>query len=1170
LASAILLLAALVLLVALPKPASAGWVPPNENDPDGKGYFEIVTSADLLAFAKIIQETETDKDASMDAVLKESIDMSDIDWEAITPPSLTNGYSGTFDGGGHTINLKATAVKGNSYWGLFRTVTTGGVVKNLVLFVYVELPNDRVGGVAGILNGGIIENVVVNGSISRVDYGGGIVCLMQGTNSRISNCVNNANIIGNNGDFGGIAAYSLGATNPVIEYCANHGKITNQSSSGPTYTGGLVGNSNALTISNSYNAGEVSTPNYGFVTTTIGTYNNLIGGLAGGAGSTNPAIIKNSFNYGKVTLKNELGAVIFGKTKITDAIAQAIISNDFYLEGSGKMLFGAANASYLADANRYSGSVANGTDGWGSATIKPLNLVFGKTEEGFKSDDLVKLLNAGPDGSGKDGVGRWKKGELFPELAALEAHVPDFDEEEDDNGSGEEPVEIETKDDLLTFAQAVYEGKTHLKAVLTDDIDMSGTEWQAIAPLKYPNQYHGIFDGGGHSLKLSRNAGFEGSSGSIGLFREIGNQGAVVSLDLEVDFKGRGIIGGVAARNYGKIERVTVKGSIESHSDDNNISLYGDIAGGIAAASNGIISHCANYATITTDYRAGGIAGSFGGVMEYSANYGPVYGEGHSASLGTSTINLGGLAGYTSSSTITNCYNAAVVVGRGTAYNGFWYIAGLLGQGGQSAAITNVFNYGFVHHSQSHYAIAGGHQGTEQPLNSINLFYLASSGNSTSGQSKPAADFAPDGNLLDALNDGPGGTIDGEPQWKQGKYYPELADFFVEWKPPVLTGVKAVRTGTESATVTFTSDEDGSYRYAVTDGSVPEDSDYSVWSEELFRDRNTLIALTGLTSGVNYIHIQAKDADGNVSEALARIPPTGVGEIPAEKPGIVASEDIPNNIKYVISEGKSKGKNVELVAPAAITEKMIEGDNNPIVERLEKMGILSAVDDGATPAAVIDEESGVLVANKEALLEANTGEDAVKIESEVIELPILEAKVTDWGATAVAALSAPLGSFADGVNTAGDLVLLKLKRGNMGVTALRRVSRVSDIDHGLYLITDGQGVPISDDVRIEEGGVYLVVVGIGDDSELDWDMRDNLVTDPLYAALGSGGSDSGSGSGGCSAGLPGAFAILAALAAAYRVKRGDEYGVIPARGRGRGPAPELLTFAFTFNFYLIA
>jgi hypothetical protein len=1093
----------------------------------GAKYYAIATPDDLLAFAAIINST-TETPVTTDAILEGDIDMTDIVWTTMNPDK---SYSGTFDGNNHTIELKNKDKLGGQTVGLFRTITSG-VVKNLVVSADFEIGgSSNIGGVARTVRDTTIENVTVNGSISGGSVAAGLVASSMGTSNYLR-CVNNADISSTVPQaIGGLIANNTDTTTPGtarIEYCANYGDITSNFN-GAIYTGGLVGqNRTTLVVSNSYNAGKVSTPICNFTST------NYIGGLVGGGSSTSSIKIINSFNYGAVTLFNNAtpnGAVIFGAISVTKEQAMAILSNDLYLNGSGGMLFGSGTSAVT-------GSAANGTDGWGTDEVKAL--VAGKTTEEFADGTVLALLNAGPGGKNDLGDLMWEGGVLYPILAGLaDGPPPDEDEDEDvDDGGNDEVFRIVTSSDLLEFAGKVRDRKIRLKAQLEDNIVFTDGNWQAIASSDPYEMYNGTFDGRGFSIT--------GLSGAAGFFGTIGTDGVIKDLHLkEVNLS----VGGVTAKNYGRIERVTVSGTVGTAS-------YSEYVGGIAAENYGTISRSANYADVRTGYYGGGIAARTGSAssVKYSANYGSVSGRGAEGYSGSAIV-IGGLAGRAVGS-FSNCYNVDSVAAANNQNNddhaGDVRVGGLFGESWVVAE--NCFNYGTVRNggngydeSKGGYAISGGNQ-SALTINSTwnNIWHLDGVGVRHWDWYKPAAYFAPDGALLAALNDGPGGTIDGEPQWKQGKNYPELADFFVEWKPPVLIEVEAVRTGTESATVTFTSDEDGSYRYAVTDGSVPEDDDYNGWLE-LFRDREMPIELTGLTSGVNYIHIQLKDADENVSEALAiRIPGAGVGEIPAEKPGIVASEDILPNIKDDISKGISEGKNVELVAPEAITEKMLLDDDTSY---LRWIGILPAEgDDDTMPAAAkIDVESGVLVANKEALLKANTGEDAVKIvESTVIELPILEAEITNGNdnrekmkITAVTALSVPLGDFANGFNTAGDVVLLKLKP-DRSVTALRRVSGVSEIDHGLYAVTDGEGEPIPDGDLIDADGVYLVVVGIRNNSELDWDTDPEYVVDPLYTALGSGGSDPASGSGGCSAGLPGAFVILAALAAAYRVKRGDE------------------------------
>jgi hypothetical protein len=72
-------------------------------------------------------------DCSHDAVLIADIYVRSNKWKGMTPTTLVNGYSGTFDGNGHTIDIAGMFETGdnNPFCGLFRRVCGGGLVKNL-------------------------------------------------------------------------------------------------------------------------------------------------------------------------------------------------------------------------------------------------------------------------------------------------------------------------------------------------------------------------------------------------------------------------------------------------------------------------------------------------------------------------------------------------------------------------------------------------------------------------------------------------------------------------------------------------------------------------------------------------------------------------------------------------------------------------------------------------------------------------------------------------------------------------------------------------------------------------------------------------------------------------------------------------------------------------------
>lgn len=94
--------------------------------------------------------------------------------------------------------------------------------------------------------------------------------------------------------------------------------------------------------------------------------------------------------------------------------------------------------------------------------------------------------------------------------------------------------------------------------------------------------------------------------------------------------------------------------------------------------------------------------------------------------------------------------------------------------------------------------------------------------------------------------------------------------------PPTLTAGTVNRTSDKDATVTFNSNEAGTYFYNVVDSGASEPTDItSGTSYTLTSDTNT-ITLTNLTAGAKDIYIVAKDATGNQSATLKIEIPTYV------------------------------------------------------------------------------------------------------------------------------------------------------------------------------------------------------------------------------------------------------------------------------------------------------
>jgi hypothetical protein len=477
-----LVLAAFALLAALAGPAPAlEWKEPGEGEE--KGHYEVKNAADLYFFVEqIVKKIPANQNVEYDVVLTGDIDLTEMNWVPINPPTEANGYSGTFDGKGHTIEFKSRddgTDANTQILGLFGRIC-GGVVKDLV--VSADLASSRsyrAGIVTALLDGGTIENVRVYGAIGNASWAGGIACVIRGTNPKILNCANYARIT-SFGYAGGIAGMSEASGR--IENCANYGEIigvsTGTSSSITDCTGGIIGclydtAANGITISNCYNAGAIRQPNRSSIS-------NKVGGLLGGGYyewfNGGPLRVEYCFNYGPVTIGDAAtanGPVITGggwdTTDPEDNILTPIFNNTFYLPGSGGALFGT-----MKPENPNIGG-ANGEDGWGSEAIKAL--VKGMTEEEFADGTMLTQLNAGPGGT-IDGKPQWAQGRYYPELInfLVDWMPPTLTHGAADRVSDAEAAVTFSSDEAGTYYYAVTESGAGAPAIATD-----GEGWELVA-----------------------------------------------------------------------------------------------------------------------------------------------------------------------------------------------------------------------------------------------------------------------------------------------------------------------------------------------------------------------------------------------------------------------------------------------------------------------------------------------------------------------------------------------------------------------------------------------------------------------------------------------------------------------------------------------------------------
>ena len=138
---------------------------------ESNGSYTVTSADGLMNIAKLVNGGKSDINITLDT----DIDLTGKDWTPIGT-SFSNKYTGTFDGGGHTIK-GLTVTTNDQFVGLFGSIGYAGTVKN-VMMEDVQITSNRSSGFAGGVAGysdGTIENCSVSGSVSGTVYVGGVV-----------------------------------------------------------------------------------------------------------------------------------------------------------------------------------------------------------------------------------------------------------------------------------------------------------------------------------------------------------------------------------------------------------------------------------------------------------------------------------------------------------------------------------------------------------------------------------------------------------------------------------------------------------------------------------------------------------------------------------------------------------------------------------------------------------------------------------------------------------------------------------------------------------------------------------------------------------------------------------------------------------------------------------
>ena len=315
-----------------------------ETDP-----YLIETAQDLIILSRLVNSGD---DAYIDKYYLQTADIDLSTYESWIPigSAYNNCLLGTYDGGHHTISGMHidTSPSDSTAFGLFGYLQ--GTVKDLDM----AGGSIHVTGSAGVYVGSIVGYLQYNGIIqncmSSIDidvsstsdsnpvYAGGIVGYSYRSDNIISDCINTGSITGsaeyiaytggiagtisdstqiihctNSGTIysegyiaaaGGIAAHSSSITGArqSISECGNTGEVTTRNSGGSGYSGGIIGFTYCVNISNCFNTGAVS--EYA-----VDGFYVYVGGIAGRCWTSN-STIHYCYNVGKIAGEDQFGGIV--------------------------------------------------------------------------------------------------------------------------------------------------------------------------------------------------------------------------------------------------------------------------------------------------------------------------------------------------------------------------------------------------------------------------------------------------------------------------------------------------------------------------------------------------------------------------------------------------------------------------------------------------------------------------------------------------------------------------------------------------------------------------------------------------------------------------------------------------------------------------------------------
>jgi len=602
-------------------------------------------------------------------LLKNDIDMRMYSGEEGCPAfntiagQMNRGFSGVFDGGGHTISDFSFRTEAEFSVGrLFGVVSgEGAIIRN------VKLKDVRVSGITGgtlvgrLAHGAVMTGCGVDGGTIEGTsvYIGGLVGDMY--RSSISNSYARCDVSGS-GYVGGLVG---NVHDGEITRCYAAGRVRGGTGS----IGGLVGENDGGSLSHCYASGDVS-----------GSYN-CVGGLVG----SNSGDISHCCSGGAVTGLTDVGGLVgFNDSRIDNCYSTADVRgviNAGGLVGFNSPWAGAISSCYAAGRVEEHEKYDNHENLCGLVGKNSWNDQYGTVTGSFW--DIEKSGQPGSNGGTGLSTEEMARMSTFasagwdfatPVWTILESlAAPHLAWERYPGGSGKagDPYLITGADQMKALWE--HPGDWDKSFLMIADIDLTGhpgSEPKTIGTKSDP--FTGLFDGNGRVISNLRH-GAQGIA-HAGLFGVVDGPAAeirdVILHDPVVEVTSREAVGALVGTLAGKVIRCGAEGGSVSG---------GWTTGGLVGQNRGTISMCfaRNDVTCAGDgYHAGGLAGSNLGRVSNCCALNRVSGG----------LHTGGLVGFLYTGAVTSSYAAGQLEGGGKVggligcnilgriYSSFWDI----------------------------------------------------------------------------------------------------------------------------------------------------------------------------------------------------------------------------------------------------------------------------------------------------------------------------------------------------------------------------------------------------------------------------------------------------------------------------------------------------------------